>query len=134
MLHFIIDTMFVLFGGWVFQQTIGIPMDTNCALLLADLLLHIYEANFLQGFPKKKERKLAQTFYSSFRYIDGVLSLKNSRVGGYLHRISNQLIMKIRILLILKCLLFTLTFTFKSKTEEDEKQNSSTNAMTSLFH
>jgi hypothetical protein len=27
MLDFLIDTMFVLFGGQVFQQTIGMPMD-----------------------------------------------------------------------------------------------------------
>ena len=32
-------------------------------------------------------QKLAQTFISSFRYIDGVLSLNNSRFGDYLHRI-----------------------------------------------
>jgi hypothetical protein len=32
MFNFLIDNIFVLFGGRVFQQTIGIPMDTNCAL------------------------------------------------------------------------------------------------------
>jgi hypothetical protein len=47
-----------LFGGWVFQQTIGIPMDTNCAPLLTDLFLHAYDAEFLQGL----SRILAQTF------------------------------------------------------------------------
>jgi hypothetical protein len=35
-----------MFGGRVFQQTIGIPMGTNCAPLLADLFLHAYEAAF----------------------------------------------------------------------------------------
>jgi hypothetical protein len=59
----------------VFQQTIGIPMGTNCALLLADLFLHAYEADYLQGVLKNKDRKLAQTFNSRFRYINGVLSL-----------------------------------------------------------
>jgi len=40
--------MVVLFGGRVFQQTIGIPMGTNCVRLLADLFLHAYEADFLE--------------------------------------------------------------------------------------
>ena len=47
-----------MFGGRVFQQTVGIPMDTNCALLLADLFLFSYEADFIQGLLKKK-RKVA---------------------------------------------------------------------------
>jgi hypothetical protein len=46
-----------------------------------------YEADFLEWLLKNKDRKLAQTFISSFRYIDGVLSLNNSRFGDYLHRI-----------------------------------------------
>ena len=43
---FSIDNIFVLFGGRVFQQTIGIPMGTNCAPLLVDLFLHSNEAEF----------------------------------------------------------------------------------------
>jgi hypothetical protein len=50
----------------------------NCAPVLADLFLHSYEADFLQELLKNKDRKLAQTFDSSFRYIDDVLSLNNS--------------------------------------------------------
>ena len=33
-LKYLIDSIFAEFGGWIFQQTIGIP---NCASLLADL-------------------------------------------------------------------------------------------------
>ena len=51
MLDFFIDNIFVQFGGQVFQP-IGIPMGTNFASLLADLFLHPYEANFLQGILK----------------------------------------------------------------------------------
>jgi hypothetical protein len=87
MLDFLINNIFILFGGRVFQQTIGIPVGTNCAPLLADLFLHVYEADFLQGLLKYKDRELAQTFNSSFRYIDNVLSLNNARFGDYLHRI-----------------------------------------------
>jgi hypothetical protein len=83
----LIDNIFVLFGGLVFQQTTGIPMDTKCAPLLADLFLHAYEADFFQVLLKNKDRKLAQTFNSSFRYIDDVLLLSNSIFSDYLRRI-----------------------------------------------
>jgi hypothetical protein len=47
MLDFLIDSIFVSFGGALFQQVVGIPMSTNCALLLADLILYSYESEFL---------------------------------------------------------------------------------------
>lgn len=87
MLNFLIDNIFVQFGGRVFQQTIGIPMGTNCAPLLADLFLHSYEADFLQSLLDKKDLRLAQSFNFTFRYIDDVLSLNNSRFGDFLHLI-----------------------------------------------
>jgi hypothetical protein len=69
MLDCLIDNIFVLFGEPVFQKPIGIPMDTNCAPLLGNLLLHAYEPEFLHGLLKNKDRKLAQTFYSSCGFI-----------------------------------------------------------------
>jgi len=60
MFYFLIDNIFVLFDGRVFQQTIGIPMGRHCVLLLADLLVHhAYETDFLQGLLNNKDRKLA---------------------------------------------------------------------------
>jgi hypothetical protein len=44
MLEFLIDNIFVSFGGIMFQQVVGIPMGTNCAPLLADLFLYSYES------------------------------------------------------------------------------------------
>jgi hypothetical protein len=31
MLEFLIDNIYVVVGGQVFQQSVGIPMGTNCA-------------------------------------------------------------------------------------------------------
>ena len=45
MLEFLIDNIFVMFGGHVSQQTVGIPMGTNCAPLLVELFLYSYEAD-----------------------------------------------------------------------------------------
>ena len=46
MFDFLIDNIFFLFGGRMFQQTIDIPMGTNCTPLLADHFMHDYEADF----------------------------------------------------------------------------------------
>jgi hypothetical protein len=37
---FLIDNIFVMFGGRVFQQTVGIPMCANYAPLLVGLFLY----------------------------------------------------------------------------------------------
>ena len=88
MLDFLIDNIFVEFGGLIFQQTVGIPMGTNCAPLLADLFLYSYEAEFLQNLLKDKKKKhLAKSFNFTFRYIDDVLSLNNPHFSECLHLI-----------------------------------------------
>ena len=65
MLEFLIDNIFVYFGGTLFQQVVGIPMGTNCAPLLADLFLYSH-------------------FNFTYRYIDDVLSINNSRFAEFL--------------------------------------------------
>jgi len=87
MLEFLIDNIFAIFGGRVFQQTVGIPMGKNCAPLLVDLFFYSYEANFIQGFLKKNEKKLARFFNFTFRYTDDVLSLNNSKFDDFVDRI-----------------------------------------------
>ena len=87
MLEFLVDNIFAIFGGRVFQQTVGIPMGTNCAPLLADLFLYSYEADFIRGLLKKNEKKIARSFNFTFRYIDDVLSLYNSRFGDFVDHI-----------------------------------------------
>jgi hypothetical protein len=46
MLGFLVDNIYVVSGNQVFQQSVGIPMGTNCAPLLAELFLYSYEADF----------------------------------------------------------------------------------------
>ena len=73
MLVFMIDSIHVMLGGLVLQQRVGIPMCSNCAPLLADLLFYSYEADFIQGLlKKKKQKKLARSFNFTLRYIDDV--------------------------------------------------------------
>ena len=84
MLEFLIDNIFVSFGGTLFQQVVGIPMGTNCAPLLADLFLYSYESEFLQKLVKDKKIHEARAFNFTYRYIDDVLSINNSRFAEFL--------------------------------------------------
>ena len=62
-------------------------MGTNCAPLLTDMFLYSYEADLMQELLKKNEKKLARSFNFMVRYIDGFISLNNSKFGGYGDRI-----------------------------------------------
>ena len=62
-------------------------MGTNCAPLLADLSLYSHEADFIHGLLKKNEKKLARSLNFTFRYIDDVLTLNNSRLRNFVDRI-----------------------------------------------
>jgi hypothetical protein len=62
-------------------------MGTNFDPLLTGLFLYSYEAVFIQEFLKKNEKKLARSFNFTFRYINDVLSLNNSRFGEFIDRI-----------------------------------------------
>jgi hypothetical protein len=77
MLGFLIDNLFVIFSNQIFQQTVGIPMSTNCAHLSADLFLYTYETEFIQKLLREKNKPLAVVFNSAYRYIDNDLSIKN---------------------------------------------------------
>ena len=84
MLEFLTDNIFVSFGGILFQQVVVIPMGTNCAPLLADLFLYSYESEFLQKLVKDKNIHEARAFNFTYRYIDDVLSINNSRFAEFL--------------------------------------------------
>ena len=81
---FLVDNIFVVFAGKVFQQTVGIPMGTNCAPLLADIFLYSYEADFIQSLLSTGKKHLASRFNLTYRYIDDVLSINNPEFENYL--------------------------------------------------
>jgi hypothetical protein len=86
MLEFLIDNIFVMFGGRACQQIFGIPMGTNCITLLANLFLYSYKVNLIQGLLKTNEKKIARSCNFTFRYIYDVRSLNNSRQGDFVDR------------------------------------------------
>jgi len=68
MINFLIDNIFIEFGGRIFQQTVDIPMGTNLAPVLADLTLHSYEDEFVQELFVKEKRKRHVPLYR-WRFI-----------------------------------------------------------------
>ena len=87
MIEFLIDNIFVQFGGRLFRQVIGIPMGTNCAPLLADLFLYSYENEFLDNMIRSGHRRLARSFNLCYRYIDDLIVFNNRKFLDYLKEI-----------------------------------------------
>ena len=87
MLEFLVDNIFVVFTGMVFQQIIGIPMGTNCAPFLVDIFLYSYKAEFRQSLLLAGRKRLASQFNFTYRYIDDVLSINNPDLENYLGQV-----------------------------------------------
>ena len=87
MIEFLIDNIFVQFGGHLFRQVLGIPMGTNCAQLLADLFLYSCENEFLDNMIKSGHRRLAKSFNLCYRYIDDLIVFNNRKFLDYLKEI-----------------------------------------------
>ena len=46
-LHYLLDNIFIRFGSELYRQIVGIQMGTNCAPLVADLVLFCYERDLM---------------------------------------------------------------------------------------
>jgi hypothetical protein len=55
--EFFIEHTFAMLSGRVFQQTVSIPMRTNCTPSLPDLFFYSYDVDFIQGLHKKKRKE-----------------------------------------------------------------------------
>ena len=49
--------------------------------------IYSFAFDFIQGILKRSEKKLSRSFNFTFRYIDDVLSLNNSKFGDFVDRI-----------------------------------------------
>ena len=87
MIEYLIDNIFVQFGGRLFHQMIGIPMGTSCAPLLADLFLYSYENEFLDNMIRSGHRRHARSFNLCYRYIDNLIVFNNKKFLDYLKEI-----------------------------------------------
>ena len=74
---YMIDNIFVCVGNKVFKQSIGIPMGTDCAPLLANLYLFYFEYKFMKNLMKNNFSKARSFTYYLFWYIDDLLTINN---------------------------------------------------------
>ena len=79
--------MIAMFGKRVFQQTVGIPMGTTVLLFSPICSFIRMRQTPYMAFSRKWQKKLARSSNFTFRYIDDVLSLNNSRFGDFVDRI-----------------------------------------------
>ena len=75
--NYLIDNIYIQVGDIAYRQTIGIPMGTDCAPLVADLFLFSYEYEFMKE-KMRTDLSVASKFSRTCRYIDDLLSLNNS--------------------------------------------------------
>ena len=52
LVEYLIDNIYVSIGNRVYRQCVGIPMGTDCALLLANLFLFYYEYRYMKNLIK----------------------------------------------------------------------------------
>ena len=74
--NYLIDNIYVCVDSSVFKQSVGIPMGTDCAPVVASLFLFAYEYEFMKGL-LKDHITLANKFSNTYRYIDALLCINN---------------------------------------------------------
>ena len=76
-LTFLMHNIFIRFGTKLYRQVVGIPMDTNCAPLVADLFLFCYERFFMMSLSDHKQADVIDAFNTTSRYLDDILNIIN---------------------------------------------------------
>ena len=86
-LSFLLDNIYIRFGTKLYRQIVGIPMGTNCAPLVADLLLFCYERDFMKGLSSDNQAYVIKAFNSTSRYLDDLLNIDNPYFEGMVNQI-----------------------------------------------
>ena len=68
---------FIRFGSKLYGKNVGIPIGTNCAPLVADLVLLCYERDFALSLSDNYQTYIIEAFNSTSRYLDDLLNFVN---------------------------------------------------------
>ena len=74
-LSFLLDNIYIWFGTKLNRQIVGIPMGTNCAPLVADLVLFCYETDFVKNLSSDYQADVIKAFNLTSRYLDDLLNI-----------------------------------------------------------
>ena len=86
-LTFLLDNVYITFGSKLYRQIVGIPMGTNCAPLVADLILFCYERDFMLSLSEDIQSDVIEAFNSTSRYLDDLLNIDNTFFDSMVNRI-----------------------------------------------
>ena len=73
-LTFLLDNIFIRFGTKLYRHVVGIPIDTNCAPLVADLFLLSYERDFMQSLSDDNQANVIDAF-NTLSNLDDILNI-----------------------------------------------------------
>ena len=76
-LHYILENVFIRFGSKLYRKIVGIPKGTNCAPLVADLVLLCYERDFVLSLSDNNQTDIIEAFNSTSRYLGDLLNIVN---------------------------------------------------------
>ena len=68
-------------------KNVGIPMGTNCAPLVADLILFCYERDFMLSLSEDNQSGVIEAFNSTSWYLDDLLNIDNNFFDSMVNRI-----------------------------------------------
>ena len=71
------DNIFIRFGTKLYRQTIGIPIGTNCAPLIAELFPICYERDFMKSLSQENQADIIKAFDSTSRYLGDISNSDN---------------------------------------------------------
>ena len=86
-LTFLLDSIYIRFGSKLYRHIVGIPMDTNCAPLVADLCLFCYERDSILSLSEDTQTGVIEAFNSTSRYLDDLLNIDNNFFDSMVSRI-----------------------------------------------
>ena len=77
-LTFLLDNIYIRFDSKLYIHFVGIPMGTNCAPLVADLILFCYERDFMLSLSEDNQSGVIEAFNSTSRYPDDLLNIDHN--------------------------------------------------------
>ena len=66
-LSYLLDDIYIRFGTKLYRQTVGIPMGTNCAPLVADLFFYCDERALMDSLNYDNQADVIEAFNSTSR-------------------------------------------------------------------
>ena len=83
-LSYLLDNIYIRFGTHLYRQIVGILMGTNCAPLVADLVLYCYERDVMDSLNHDYQADVIEAFNSTStrKYLDDLLNIDNPYFEG----------------------------------------------------